>query len=278
MDEQRIKRSLIAGSWYPGNSRDLCREIVSYFSQVSDPAVSGRIVGLVAPHAGYMYSGQVAAHAYKQLQGQAYDVVFVVGPSHRSYFRGISLYGEGGYETPLGVVGIDQAVSQRLLEEDPRISHRPDVHLAEHSVEIQLPFLQVALGEFLFVPLIMGEQDDETCGILADAIVSVSRDKNILIVGSSDLSHYHRYEQAVKMDERILEALRTLDERGLMNVLDSGSGEACGGGPAAVTMMVAKKLGAERAAVLKYANSGDVTGDRSGVVGYAAAVFYKGES
>ncbi len=278
MDEKRIKRSLIAGSWYPGNSRELRREIDSYFSQVSDPAVSGRIVGLVAPHAGYMYSGQVAAHAYKQLQGQTYDVVFVVGPSHRSYFRGISLYGEGGYETPLGVVGIDQAVSQRLLEEDPRISHRPDVHLAEHSVEIQLPFLQVALGEFLFVPLIMGEQDDKTCRILADAIVSVSRGKNILIVGSSDLSHYHRYEQAVKMDERILEALRSLDERGLMNVLDSGSGEACGGGPAAVTMMVAKTLGAGRAAVLKYANSGDVTGDKSGVVGYAAAVFYKGES
>ena len=276
MDDRHIKRSLIAGSWYPGNSQVLRRDIIHYFDNVPDAAFAGQILGLVAPHAGYMYSGQVAAHAYRQIKGQTYDAVFVIGPSHRSYFRGVSLFKLGGYETPLGIVNVHQDAAERLMEQDPRIVFLPDVHLQEHSVEIQLPFLQVALGEFLFIPLIMGEQDYETCRVLADAIVKSSKDKKILIVGSSDLSHYHSYEQATKMDSLIINHLRKMDERGLMRDLENGSGEACGGGPAAVTMMVAKQLGANAAAVLKYANSGDVTGDRSGVVGYAAAIFFKG--
>jgi len=273
-----IKKSLIAGSWYPGNPRILDKDINNYFDNVPDMTVSGQILGLVAPHAGYVYSGQVAAHAYKQVKGHTYDVVFVIGPSHRAFFRGISLFNQGGYETPLGIVNVHQVIADQLLEQNPMIALLPDVHLQEHSVEIQLPFLQVALGEFLFIPLIMGDQDYETCRVLANAIAKCSGNKKILIVGSSDLSHYHGYEQAIKMDARILDHLRKMDEDGLMKDLDRGIGEACGGGPAAVTMMVAKQLGADEATVLKYANSGDVTGDRSGVVGYAAAVFYKGES
>jgi len=272
-----IKRSLIAGSWYPGNPRILEKDIHHYFNEVPDTPIRGQILGLVAPHAGYMYSGQVAAHAYKQIKGEVYEVVFVIGPSHRSYFRGVSLFNQGGYETPLGIVPVHQAIAERLLEQDPRISFLPDVHLQEHSVEIQLPFLQVALGNFLFVPLMMGDQDEETCRALAEAIVSCAGDKKILIVGSSDLSHFHNYEDALKLDKRILDHLDKMDEHGLMRDLEKGIGEACGGGPAAVTLMVAKQLGADRAEVLKYANSGDVTGDRSGVVGYAAAVFYRGE-
>jgi len=273
-----IKKSLIAGSWYPGNPRILDKDINNYFNNVSDMTVSGQILGLVAPHAGYVYSGQVAAHAYNQIKGHTYDVVFVIGPSHRTFFRGISLFNQGGYETPLGIVNVHQSIADRLLEQDPQIAFLPDVHLQEHSVEIQLPFLQIALGEFFFIPLIMGDQDYETCRVLANAIVKCVGNKKILIVGSSDLSHYHGYEQAIKMDALILDHLRKMDEHGLMRDLDSGIGEACGGGPAAVTMMVARQLGADAAAVLKYANSGDVTGDRNGVVGYAAAVFYKGES
>jgi MEMO1 family protein len=272
-----IKRSLIAGSWYPGNPRILEKDIQHYFNEAPDTPIRGQILGLVAPHAGYVYSGQVAAHAYKQIKGETYEVVFVIGPSHRSYFRGVSLFNQGGYETPLGIVRVHQAIAERLLEEDPRISFLPEVHMQEHSVEIQLPFLQVALGDFLFVPLMMGDQDEETCRALAEAIVSCSGDKKILVVGSSDLSHFHSYEQALAMDKRILDHLGKMDERGLLRDLEKGTGEACGGGPAAVTLMVAKQLGADKAVVLKYANSGDVTGDKSGVVGYAAAVFYKGE-
>jgi len=272
-----IKKSLIAGSWYPGNPRILERDILDYFKEVHDAPIRGEILGLVAPHAGYMYSGQVAAHAYKQITGKAYDVVFVIGPSHRSYFRGVSLFNQGGYETPLGIVKVHESIADRLLEGSPRISFLPDVHLQEHSVEIQLPFLQVVLGAFLFVPLIMGDQDEETCGMLADAIISGAGNLNILVVGSSDLSHYHNYEEALKMDRRILDHLGRMDEKGLLQDLQRGVGEACGGGPAAVTVMVAKRLGADKAAVLTYANSGDVTGDRSGVVGYAASVFYRGE-
>ncbi len=270
-----IKRSLIAGSWYPENPRILRRDIINYFNNVSSKQIEGQICGLVAPHAGYLYSGQIAAHAYKQIAGRNYDVVFVIGPSHRSYFRGVSLFNEGGYETPLGVVGVYQDIADRLMEQDPLIKFLPDVHLQEHSVEIQLPFLQVALGEFLFIPMIMSEQDYETCRVLADAIIQCAENKKILIVGSSDLSHYHGYEQAIKMDRLILDHFSNMDEHSLIKDLQSGSGEACGGGPAAVAIMVAKRLGADSSDVLKYANSGDVTGDRSGVVGYAAAVFYK---
>jgi len=273
-----IKKSLIAGSWYPGNPRILADDITHYFNRVPETTVKGKIFGLVAPHAGYMYSGQVAAHAYNQIKGKNYDVVFVIGPSHRAYFRGVSLLTRGGYETPLGIVSVHEAIADRLMEQDHRIAFLPDVHAQEHSVEIQLPFLQVALGEFLFIPLIMGDQDYETCGILADAIVACAGNKKILIVGSSDLSHYHQYEQAVEMDSHILDDLRKMDERGLMRDLEAGTGEACGGGPAAVAMMAAKQSGADKATVLKYANSGDVTGDKSGVVGYAAAVFYNGEA
>jgi len=273
-----IKKSLIAGSWYPGNPRILAEDITHYFNRVPETTVKGKILGLVAPHAGYMYSGQVAAHAYNQIKGKNYDVVFVIGPSHRAYFRGVSLLNRGGYETPLGIVSVHEAIADRLMEQDHRIAFLPDVHAQEHSVEIQLPFLQVALGEFLFIPLIMGDQDYETCGILADAIVACAGNKKILIVGSSDLSHYHQYEQAVEMDSHILDDLRKMDERGLMRDLEAGTGEACGGGPAAVAMMAAKQSGADKATVLKYANSGDVTGDKSGVVGYAAAVFYNGEA
>jgi len=273
-----IKKSLIAGSWYPGNPRILAEDITHYFNRVPETTVKGKIFGLVAPHAGYMYSGQVAAHAYNQIKGKNYDVVFVIGPSHRAYFRGVSLLNRGGYETPLGIVSVHEAIADRLMEQDHRIAFLPDVHAQEHSVEIQLPFLQVALGEFLFIPLIMGDQDYETCGILADAIVACAGNKKILIVGSSDLSHYHQYEQAVEMDSHILDDLRKMDERGLMRDLEAGTGEACGGGPAAVAMMAAKQSGADKATVLKYANSGDVTGDKSGVVGYAAAVFYNGEA
>ena len=278
MTVQRIKKSVIAGSWYPGNPRILREEIERFFSRVPERGIGASIVGIVAPHAGYDYSGQVAAHAYRQLQGISFDAVIVIGPSHRSFFRGVSTYPVGGYETPLGVVPVDETLAGDLIGSGPVVSDMPEAHTQEHSVEIQLPFLQVALGGFSFVPLIMGDQNRETCEELAGTIVRAVGIRKVLIVGSSDLSHYHAYEKAVIMDRRALDHLVRMDAVGLLQALENGSSEACGGGPAAVTVMAARKLGADRAELLKYANSGDVTGDRSSVVGYASVAFFRAGS
>lgn len=270
-----IRKSVIAGSWYPGNPRILKADIEEFLDKAPDGSIMGDIVGLVAPHAGYVYSGQVAGYAYKSVVGKNFDSVIVIGPSHRALFRGVSVYDRGGYETPLGVVYVDVDLAQEMMRFDSIISAHPSAHAQEHSIEIQLPFLQVALGDFRFVPLMMGDQNRKTCMSLADAIFRAIRNKKCLVVGSSDLSHFHSHHEAVGMDSVILRYLETIDDEGLLRDLAHNRVEACGGGPMAVAMMVAKKLGANKAKVMPYANSGDITGDRDSVVGYASAVFYR---
>ncbi|MCE5282136.1 MAG: AmmeMemoRadiSam system protein B [Deltaproteobacteria bacterium] len=273
MTVPRVRRSAIAGSWYPGNPRRLREEIEGYFSRIPEGPLGGDPVGMVVPHAGYAYSGQVAAYAYRQVMGRAFDAVILIGPSHRQPFRGVSVYAGGGFETPLGVVPIDEGLAEGILANGRDVSDTPDLHAQEHSLEIQLPFLQVAFGAFSLVPLMMGDQGTETCRALAGAILRAVGNRRVLIVGSSDLSHYHPYERALVLDRRALDHLERMDSEGLLQSLEAGLCEACGGGPAAVTMMAARGLGADRATLLKYANSGDVTGDRSGVVGYASLLY-----
>jgi hypothetical protein len=270
-----IRKSVIAGSWYPGDPRSLRADIRDYFQRVPEEDIPGEIVGLIAPHAGYVYSGQVAAFAYKHLIGKSFDAVVVIGPSHRALFHGVSIYPRGGYETPLGIVHVDERLAEAMMNASPIIADIPSGHVQEHSVEIQLPFLQAALGEFLFVPLVMGNQNRQTCSALADAIVEATGDRRCLIVGSSDLSHFHSHQKAVTLDTRVLRRLEDMDNEGLLSDLEQAAAEACGGGPMAVTMSVAKKLGAHQAKVMPYANSGDRTGDRDSVVGYASALFFR---
>lgn len=273
--DKDIRKSVIAGTWYPGSPKILRADIENYFHNVPDGKIDGRIIGLIVPHAGYVYSGQIAAHAYKIIKGEDFDAVIVLGPSHRTFFHGVSIYNRGGYETPLGVVPVDVALANDIMAQSEMISSMPAAHYQEHSLEIQIPFLQVALGEFRLVPLVMGEQDHQTCENLAKSIFSAIGDRKVLIVGSSDLSHFHSYERAVKLDSVALKHIEKMDSRGLLKDLENNTCEACGGGPAVVTMMVSEKLGANRAKLLKYAHSGDVTGDTRSVVGYASAVFYK---
>jgi AmmeMemoRadiSam system protein B len=151
----------------------------------------------------------------------------------------------------------------------------PAAHMQEHSIEIQLPFLQVALGEFQFVPLVMGDQSRQACETLAESIRAAVGNQKVLVVGSSDLSHFHSYDKATTLDHVAISHMVKMDGQGLLRDLENDACETCGGGPVAATMMVSQKLGAKSAALLKYANSGDVTGDKKSVVGYAAAVFYK---
>jgi len=270
-----IRRSSIAGSWYPGNPKVLHSDIEEYLKLAGEMDIHGEIMGLVAPHAGYVYSGGVAAYAYKAIRGKQYDTVIVISPSHRMAFPGASIYCRGGYETPLGIVPVNTEMSDTLINSSPLISDVVAPHVQEHALEIQLPFLQTVLGQFLLVPVIMGSQDRKTCESLAKSIYEAIGDRQVLIVGSSDLSHFHDYQRAVDIDSNVLQHLNKMDALGLLNDLRAGRGEACGGGPAAVTMMVAKMMGADDSRVLHYANSGDVTGEKDRVVGYAAAVFWK---
>lgn len=270
-----LRKSVIAGSWYPGDPSVLRKDIQNYFKAVPDLALEGEIVALIAPHAGYIYSGQVAAYAYKLICGKKYDAVVVIGPSHRVAFSGVSIYSRGGYETPLGVVPVNKFLAETIKDLNGIIKEMPAAHLQEHSLEIQLPFLQVALGDFSFVPLVMGDQGENTCRKLAAAIHQAAGGKKILLVASSDLSHFHDYNTAKKLDKIILRHLKESDAAGLMETLTGGTAEACGGGPIVVAILAAQMLGANKARLLKYANSGDVTGDKNSVVGYASAAYYK---
>jgi MEMO1 family protein len=270
-----IKKSVIAGSWYPGNPEILRRDIENYLNSTSATELKGDVVGLISPHAGYMYSGKIAACAYNVIRGKKYDVVIVVGPSHRVAFHGVSVFSRGGYETPLGIVPIDEDLAEKIKKISPIVTDFPGAHLQEHSVEIQLPFLQVALGDFIFLPMVMGDQDVNTCRELAEAIYKSSQNKKILIVGSSDLSHFYNYNVAKKMDSFVLKYLKEGDAEGLMQSLENGEAEACGGGAMAVVLLTARLMKADKAYFLKYANSGDVTGDKNSVVGYASAVYCK---
>ncbi len=270
-----IRKPAIAGSWYPGNPSILRKDIESYFASVPDLRLGGEIVGLIAPHAGYVYSGPVAAHAYNLVRDEKFAAVIVVGPSHRVAFHGVSIFGSGGYETPLGVVPVAEELAKDIKGFSSIVQEIPAAHLQEHSLEIQLPFLQVALGDFSFVPLVMGDQNESTCRDLAEAIHQAVGNKKVLIVASSDLSHFHNYHMAMQMDAIVLDHLQNADAAGLLENMDKGICEACGGGPMVVTMLVAGRLGAAKSRILQYANSGDITGEKSSVVGYGAVVYYK---
>ncbi|HOP36604.1 MAG TPA: AmmeMemoRadiSam system protein B, partial [Syntrophales bacterium] len=250
---QDIKKSVLAGTWYPGDPERLRADILSYLAKVPGEKEGGTIVALVSPHAGLVYSGQVAAFGYRQIEGESYDSVIVIGPSHRAHFRGASVYDRGGFETPLGVVPVDVELAGALLARDKILSFRPEAFAQENSIEMQLPFLQVVLGDFTFVPVAMGTQDEDTCRRLAEAIVSAVGDRNVLIVASTDLSHYHSYREAVAMDTELIDRIARLDVRAFLKALETGKGEACGGGPVAVAMMVAEKRGGAAVRILKYA-------------------------
>lgn len=277
MSRKPIRESVIAGSWYPGDAARLSKDIKGYLANVPQRSIGGELVAIIAPHAGYIYSGQVAAYAYKLLEEKHYDIVVIVAPSHRAYFHGASVFPLGGFRTPLGIVPVAEDITKELLEKGSIVNSLPQAHAQEHSLEIQLPFLQVVLKDFRLVPIVMGQQDLATCRQLAEDIVTVIKGRDALIVASTDLSHFHPYAKAKELDRIVIDRVNAFDPEGLSSDLDQGRCEACGGGPVVAVMLAARSLGANKSEVLYYANSGDVTGDRSSVVGYMAAVLYRQE-
>ena len=277
MRKERIRRSVIAGTWYPGQPERLRQTVDGFLRSVEPQLVQGELMGLIAPHAGYDYSGQIAACAYRLLQHNGgarafYDLVVVISPLHRMLLGEFATAQAAHYETPLGLVPLDSEAVDAL---DEAVGlNRVDFD-NEHSLEIQLPFLQVVLGEFKLLPVMMGSQDIASCQKLAAALAGLLGSRPALLVASTDLSHFHPYDHAVQIDRATLAYIARFDPEGLAQALQGHKAEACGGGPVVATMLAARMLGANRAQVLKYANSGDMTGDRSSVVGYAAGVIYR---
>jgi len=275
-----VRRAAVAGSWYPGTASAIAAEVDSYLEPVRPAPPTGRLVALVSPHAGLRYSGRVAAHGYgllRVLAGEPGLTAVLVGPSHRAAFEGVAAHARGAWETPLGRTPIDEELSQALLDAGPVVFEGPDVHRDEHSLEMQMPFLQRLVPGLRIVPLLMGSQSREEVDALAAALAKALAGREALLVASSDLSHYQPAEVANRADAAVVDEVGRFDEEALMARLETRHNVACGGGPVVAVMKAARALGADRATVLKYGDSGDVgERDKGHVVGYLSAALTAG--
>ena len=273
-----VKEPAVSGSFYPADSNKLSAEIDKYLGQQGDEGDDGRLLAVVAPHAGYIYSGWVAGYSYAKLKGKNIRKVILLGPTHYSAIRGAVIYPGSGMKTPLGIVNVDESLANSLADEKAGVRLADEPFEREHSLEVHLPFLQRSLKDFSIVPILIGRMTQESYNHLGDKIATLLKnDESALLVISTDLSHYHDSATASGMDRKVLDAIERLSGGDLERLLSSGEGEACGGGPVLYGMAAARGAGATEAKLYKYADSGDVSGDRKKVVGYGALGFYKKE-
>ena len=276
----QLRKPAVAGMFYAGSPRELTEQIESCYKSKLGPGTmpqlnsqgSREIVAVVVPHAGYYYSGPVAAHAYKELANDGiFDAAIILGPNHTGYGPLVSLWARGEWETPLGRVEIDEEFAANLLKEGQGIIEADEkAHMHEHSIEVQLPWLQHLYGELKIVPIAMMAQDIETARTIGEAISKIGG--NTVIIASSDFSHYEPGPVAADKDRSVIEAIINLDEEELYRRRESLDSTMCGFGPIASAIVAAKEMKAKGATLLKYATSGDTTGDFSRVVGYASIV------
>lgn len=270
-----VRPAAAADLFYPGNPAELDFELERLFNDAEAVDLKGEIEALVCPHAGYQYSGPVAAVGYKHLVNRKYTVIAVISPSHQEYFPGISVFNGKGYETPLGLVPVASDYADALIEQDAEIRSSWSGHHDEHALEVQLPFLQKVLQEASIIPIVMGDQDYDTCKLLGEALAKILKDVPSLIVASSDLSHYHPYDMANKIDRTTIKLIESFDYASLSEAMANRASEACGGGPIIAAMIASKLAGADTVKSLLYKNSGDTAGDRLAVVGYLSAAICK---
>lgn len=279
-----------ADRWFPGDPDKLAAMVDGYLAEAEKETekIEGKPVALIVPHAGYIYSGWVAAYAYRQIKGRDYDTVVVIGDTHAGGGTApIAVWARGAYETPLGAVPVDEEVAAALLAADARIRFDRAGHQSEHPVENQIPFLQRTLGAgFKIVPIVLHDDSLEVAQVLSQALVKALAGRQALIVASTDLAHWPAYDDARASDAAMLAALETMDPQALLAADREWMGKGipnlattmCSKGSVMTAMLAAPQLGAHRVTVLKYANSGDVpVGDRSQVVGYGAVMFWRGE-
>jgi MEMO1 family protein len=271
-----VRPSSIAGKWYPANPDKLASSVDHYINQAALPLLKGKVVAVIAPHAGHLYSGPVAGWAFAALRGLKPDLVALVAPMHYPYQEPLLSSAHTAYRTPLGEIAIDR---QALLELDGQLQKRLGFGLTsvredpEHSLEIELPFLQrVLLNEFMLLPVMVRDQRPIVAQALGESLAAVLKDRRALLVASTDLSHFYPQDTAEILDGRILRLIEAFDPAGILEAEEEGRGFACGKGALAAVLLAARELGAERAQILHYATSGDVSGDYDQVVGYASAI------
>jgi len=272
-----IRPAAVAGSWYPGTAGALTRDVDRYLADVEVDSPRGRLEAIIAPHAGLMFSGPVGAYAYKAAAaGGPYDAAILVGPSHFVAFDGVALYPSGAFDSPLGPALIDDALARELERASSIVQPLPDAHRREHSLEMQLPFLRRLLPDVPIVPLLMGFQTRDTITALAEVLAAAGGSRRVLMIASTDLSHYFDAKAARELDARVEACVAAADPDRLLGIFEQypeverGRFVACGGGPAIAVMLAARARGAKHGRVLKYMHSGQISGDNSGVVGYLA--------
>ncbi len=278
-----VKEADLAGSWYPAGKAQLEGQLKSYLDAANPTKTDGRTLAIIVPHAGYTYSGPVAAYGYKGVENKGIKTVIILGFSHRQYFDGVSVYGGDSWKTPLGEIAVDTAMARKIISSNPRFRFQKELFDGENSVEMQIPFIQMTFKDAKIVPIAFGNQNysdaQALATVLAEIVSSPSAPRNdVLIVASTDLSHYHPYQDANSIDKHTIDTLDRLKAKELYDEARMEICELCGLMPVTTTLLVAQNLGYDKIKTLKYANSGDITGDKSRVVGYVSAVLYKEEN
>ena len=271
-----VRPSPIAGAWYEGNPQALARDVDLYLAQAELPELPGEVIAVIAPHAGHIYSGPVAGYAFASVRGQTPDLVAVISPMHQPYYEPLLTTAHGAYETPLGPVPVDM---EALAALDARLKGSLGYGLTkvaydqEHSLEIELPFLQCALdGDFKLLPVMVRTQSAQVSRQLGAALAEILRGRNALLVASTDLSHFYTQKMAVSFDTEMLRRIESFSPEEVFCAEEENKGFACGLGALTAVLRAAKDLGGDTVKVLRHATSGDVTGDYTSVVGYGAAV------
>ncbi len=274
--------SQIAGQWYSGNAQILRTEINNFLDKTNIPNFGGEIIGVIAPHAGYRYSGQTAAYGFQSVRKQHFDLVVVLSPFHSYHPAMILTSAHEYYQTPLGKIHVDQELIQLLFTQtipDTDIKMVQVPYDEEHSLEIELPFLQCALeGDFSLLPLMVRSIDPHRCELFAKYLFELIKDRKTLIVASTDLSHFYPQVVAERLDQEMLDQIKSFSVQNVYRTEMEGKGYACGLGAVMISMAVSKMLGADKIEILHHSTSGTQTGDFSSVVGYGAGVFIKTNS
>ncbi len=271
---KQIRHAQVAGYFYPSDPRKLKKEISLLLDITKPQKTYNKIFGIIAPHAGYVYSGKTAAYAYNLLKDKNIKTVIVISPSHSEYFPGVCVYEGDAYETPLGEIEVDKDKANKLCEDSRIIFKGLQGHRKEHALEVQLPFLQSVIEDFKIVPIVVGDQGKMFVYELAKKLSEVY-DKETIMIASSDLSHFHDAETANQLDSIVEKRINAFDFENLQKDLELNNCEACGGGPIVAMMKAASLLNVNNSEVLIRTDSGDVTGDKNEVVGYLSAVVYK---
>jgi len=274
---QGVRKPMFAGAFYDADKTVLAARIDGYLGAVKDlPAVSGDVRAIICPHAGYVYSGPTAAYAYKLVQGKTYETVIIIGTSHQYGLDGASIYLKGGFETPLGVVPVDEELASSIAKASG-FSYVAEAHAKEHSVEVHVPFIQKTLPGAKIVPIVLGYPTRRNVYSLAEGIVKACSEKKVLIVASTDLSHYLSKADANSLDAKTISLVRNINADSLITKCANGENIMCGGGGVAATLIALKKAGQPRVEVLRYSDSSEASGDERHVVGYLAAAVTVGQ-